>query len=808
MTQAFERALQDLRYAVRTLRKSPGFTAVVLAALALGIGATTAIFTVVNSVLLEPLPFPSPERLVALREIMPDGQVSFSVQTQNFLDWRARNRSFERIAVHVEVPVNLVVGSADAEQVNGSRVSADFFPLLGVQPLLGRWLTADDDLPGAPVRVILSFGFWQRRFGGDPHIIGTRLTVGGSPGEVVGVMPSAFVLPNIRAELFIAAQIDPAFAPRNGRNFQVYGRVREGIQLAAAQAEMRSLAVQTAAERPAANARWSATATPLLDDAVHDVRAALFVLLGAVCFVLVLCCVNVANLYLMRTYNRARELTVRHALGAGRGRLLHQLLAESLLLALAGGLLGIILAFAGVRAILALLPANFPLPRLAQIQVNGPVLMACLGISLLAGIVFGLAPALVADFRNPAEALRHAGRAIAGRRSVLGSALVVAEVALALVLVCGAGLMARSFVELNRVNPGFRPEHVLTLRMLLIPAKYGGPLKARVPVVERMLARIRALPQVTAAASIHFLPMNGIGSGSGVYRGDRPAPAPGLMPGAGFSVISDGYFRTMGIPLIAGREFELRDRMDAPLVAVINQAAARMLYAGENPIGKQLMVQWDGPPQAEIVGVAADSRFEGMETKPGPFIFLPNSQRPSLSAGLVVRTASDPVTMISAVREAMRSVDPEQGVMETSTMEQRVTDAVARPRLQTILLGAFGVLALILACIGIYGVLAYAVSQRMREMGVRLALGAAPGRILREILTGGLRPAIAGLFIGLGAALALTRYLETLLYSVRPTDPTVFAGAIVTLLLVAIVACYIPARRAARVDPMIVLRDE
>ena len=808
MAHAMERVLQDVRYAARTLRKSLGFSGVVLAALALGIGATTAIFTVVNSVLLEPLPFANPGRLVALREIRPDGQINPSVQTQNFLDWRARNHSFERVAALQQVPVNLVAAGGNAEQVNGLRVSADFFPLLGVRPLLGRWLAPEDDLPGAPARVILSFGFWQRRFGGDPQIIGSRLTVFGQPGEVIGVMPPGFVLPNIRAELFVARQIDPAFAPRDGRNSQVYGRTREGVRIGAAQAEMRSLAAQTAAERPAMNARWSATAMPLLDDAVGDVRTSLLVLLGAVFFVLALCCVNVANLYLMRTYNRARELTIRHALGAGRARILHQLLAESLLLTLGGGLLGIGLAYGGVRALLSLLPANFPLPRLAEVQVDGRVLLACLGVSLIAGITFGLAPALAADFRNPADALRHSGRSIAGRRSFLGSALVVAEVALALVLVCGAGLMARSFVELHRVDPGFRPQRLLTLSMLLAPGKYGSNLTARAAVVEQMLARIRALPQVSAAASIHWLPLSGIGSASGVYRADRPAPQPGSMPGAGFSVISDGYFHAMGIPLLAGREFDSRDRSGSTLVAVINRAAARMLYPDENPIGKRLMVQWNGPPQAEIVGIAADSRFEGMQTPAGPFIFLPNSQRPNLFCGLVIRTAGDPVTMIAAVREAMRSVDPEQGVLETSTMEQRITDSVAQPRLQTILLGAFGLLALVLACIGIYGVLAYAVSQRLREIGVRVALGATPGTILGEILGSGLGLAALGLLIGLGAALALTRYLEALLYSVRPTDPAVFALAIATLLLVATAACYLPARRAARVDPIVVLREE
>jgi putative ABC transport system permease protein len=807
MADAFERVLQDLRYATRTLRKALGFTVVVLAALALGIGATTTIFTVVKSVLLDRLPFPSPDRLASLREITPAGRINPSVQTQNFLEWRAGNRSFEYIAALQQLPVNVAAGG-EAEQVNGLLVSSELFPLLGVQPLLGRWLHPENDLPGAPTQVILSFGYWQRRFGADPHMLGSHLTVFGHPAEVIGVMPSGFVLPNIAADLFLALQIDPASAPRDGRNSQVYGRMRKGVQIDAAQAEMRGLSVQTAAERPDFNARWSATAIPLLADAVHDVRTALLVLLGAVLFLLILCCVNIANLYLMRSYNRARELSVRNALGAGRGRLVQQLVAESLLLTLTGGLLGIMLAYAGVRTLLVVLPLNFPLPRLAQVHVDGSVLLVSLAISVSAALVFGVVPAFAADFSNPAHSLRQAGRAIVGRRGVLGNVLVVAEVALALVLVCGAGLMARSFLELNRVDPGFRPEHLLTVRMLLVPARYGSDLHARAVVVEQMLEKIRVLPQVTAAASIHLLPLGGIGSGSDVYRGDRPRPAPGTGHGAGYSVVSDAYFHSMGIPLMVGREFGESDRMGAPLVAVINQAAARMLYPDEDPIGKQLMVDWTGPPQAQIVGVAADSRFEGMQVQPEPFIFLPNSQRPSLFCGLVIRTAGDPVTMTSAVREAIRSVDPQQGVLETSTMEQRITNSVAQPRLQTILLGCFGVLALVLACIGIYGVMAYAVSQRLREMGVRLALGATPGTVLGEILSGGLRLTGLGLFIGLGTALALTRYLEALLYSVRPTDPAVFAMAIATLLVVAVVACYVPARRAARVDPMVVLREE
>ena len=803
----FESTLQDFRYAARTLRKSLAFTLIVLAALALGIGATTTIFTVVKSVLLDRLPFPHPDRLVAIREINPRGHLNPSVQTQNILDWRARNRSFEYVAALEQLPVNIEV-AGDAEQVNGLMVSSDFFPLMGVKPLVGRWFDAPDDRPGAPARLILSYGYWQRRFGGDPAVIGRNVTAFGKPAEVIGVMPSGFILPDLRIDLFAAAQINPASAPTDGRNYQVYGRLRPGVSTAAGAAELRDLAAETAAERPERNAHWSATAIPLLADVVRDVRTALLVLLGAVFFLLILCCVNVANLYLMRTYNRARELVLRHTLGAGRGRLIHQLVAESLLVTLIGGALGVLLAYAGVRTLLAVLPLNFPLPRLAQIHVDGTVLLVSLAISTGAALVFGLAPAFAANFNNPGDALRQSGRGFTGRRNLLGNALVVAEVALALVLVCGAGLMGRSFLELTRTNPGFRADHLLTMRMLLLPAKYGANPNARAAVVEQMLEKIRALPQVTAAASVHFPPMSGIGSGSDVERADRPAPPPGTGHGAGYSVISEGYFHAMGITLIAGREFDEHDRMSAPMVAMINQAAARMLYPNEDPIGKELMLDWDGPPRAQIVGVAADSRFEGMEDQPEPFVFVPNAQRPSLFCALVIRTAGDPAQMTAAVRGAMRSVDPAQGVLETSTMEQLIASSVAQPRLQTILLGSFGFLALVLACIGIYGVLAYAVSQRLREMGVRLALGATPGTIIGEVLGGGLRLTALGIITGLGAALALTHYLESLLYAVRPTDPVVFGLTIATLLVVAFIACYAPARRASRVDPMVVLREE
>ncbi|MBZ5618724.1 MAG: ABC transporter permease [Acidobacteriia bacterium] len=801
-----ERAAQDVRFGARLLRKNLAFTGVALAALVLGIGATTAIFSVVNSVLLKPLTFLDPGRLVMVWESAPSGKTDNLVQTQNFLDWRQRNRSFAAIAAMEALPANLS-GDNDPVQVPGLRVSADFFRILGVPALLGRTMRQDDDVYGASCVVVLSHGIWQRRFGSQPDVIGRRIRAG-ETCEVIGVMPPGFEFPTLRADIYVPIRINPADAPLDGRNYRTVARLRNNVSLGDARADMRAIALGTARERPAMNTGMGTTVISLMEQTVGDTRAILLVLLGAVGFLLLIACANVANLLLMRASSRRREMNVRVALGAGRWRLLHQLTVESLLLAAVGGLLGFALAYWGVPAIIRMLPAGFPLPRMQEIAVDRAVLAFTVLISLGCGVFFGLLPALQVDRARVSAGLHHGGRTGTAGNRLLRSSLVVTEIAVAVLLVIGAGLMLRSFILLNETNPGFRPERLIAFRMLLMTPLDEHWMEHRAAVVQQILERVRALPMVAAASSIHLIPLGGVQSGSSYYRTDRPAPPPGSNTGGDVSVISDGYFRTMGIPLVAGREFEGRDRMGAPDVAIVNQTEAEEIYPGENPLGKHLKVSWNRIPEVEIVGVAADVRHHGLEKTPLPCLFLPQAQAPSGFASVVVRTSGDPAAAIAAVKEQMRAVAPNQGIQDINTMEQLISGSMARPKLQMTLMSIFGAIALALACLGVYAVVSYSVEQRTREMGIRVALGAAPTSILRLVLGEGVSLASAGIAAGLLAALALTRYLATLLYTVRPTDPLVYGAVSALLGAAAVAGCYFPAHRATRVDPAVVLREE
>jgi putative ABC transport system permease protein len=800
-----ERALQDLRFAARMLLKNPAFTVVALSALALGIGATTATFSVVNSVLLRPLQFPASERLVMVWERPPQGKITNVVQTQNFLDWHARSHSFVGIAAMWPAPVNLA-GEGEPVQTPGMYVSADFFRVLGVPPLLGRTIQAEDDVYGANCVVVLGYSLWQSRYGGQPGVLGRKIR--GNTCEVVGVMPPAFRFPTLRAELYLPIQIDPAAAPRDGRNYYTVARLKPGVSWQQAQAEMQAIAAQTARERPKMNARWGATVVPLMEQTIGETRTTLLVLLGAVGFVLLIACANVANLLLLRAAARRREMTLRVALGAGRWRLLHQMVVESLLLSTSAGVLGFLLAYWGVPAIIRMLPTGFPLPRMGEISVDYSMLAFTLFVSLGCGLFFGILPALQVDRAQISESLHHGGRTGTASNRRLRDVLVITEVAVALLLVTGAGLLLRSFILLNQVDPGFRPERLLTFRMRLLSGSDGKIFEHRAAVVREVLDRVRRLPGVTSASSIHVLPMCCGNSGSGYHRTDRPAPPPGDFSGGDVSVVSDAYFHTMGIPIVAGREFDTHDQMGSPLVAILNQTAAQTIFPGENPIGKHLKVAWGFDPVVEVVGVARDIRHNGLENTPDPCLFLPHAQQPNGLASLVIRTSGDPRAAIPAVKEQMRAVDPNQGAQDIATMEQVMSDSIARPRLQVTLMCIFGLLALSLACVGIYAVISYSVQQRTREMGIRLALGAAPDGIRRLVLREGCVLAAAGIGVGLVAARALTGYLSTLLYTVKPTDSLVFAGVSAVLAAAAMAGCYFPARRATRVDPAVVLREE
>ncbi|HXA49639.1 MAG TPA: ADOP family duplicated permease, partial [Candidatus Acidoferrum sp.] len=593
----------------------------------------------------------------------------------------------------------------------------------------------------------------------------------------------------------------------DGRNYQSVARLKPGVTLAQAQHDMEAVAAQTERERPQSNIHWSALVVPLMEQTVGNSGETLKVLLGAVLFVLLIACANVSNLLLMRAAGRQREMMVRVALGAGRWRLLHQTAIESLLLALAGGMAGFVLAMWGVPALVKTLPAGYPLPRRGEIDVNAAVLWFTIGISALCSVVFGLFPALQADRARIGEGLKQGGRTGSRGGRGLRNALAAAEVAVAVVLVIGAGLMLRSFVVLNRQDLGFRPDHLLAVRMTLIFNKYARDLPRRAGVVTQMLDRLRQLPMVESASSNSSLPTRP-SAGSGYNRADRPAPAPGAGKGGDVAVVSDDYFRTMKIPVLAGREFDRRDRIGSPSVVVLNRSAAKMLFENEDPIGKPLQVMWAGANNPQVIGVVEDMRHYGLAVEPQPTLYVCNAQAPSMFTSLLIRTRGDPMGTVAAIKEQMRQVDPDQGTADIVPVEQLVSGAIAEPRLQTILLGAFAALALVLACVGIYAVIAYSVAQRTRELGIRLALGAAPAAIRGMVLREGLAVAAIGIGAGLLAALGLTRYLTTLLYAVKPTDAGVYAAVCAVLALSAAAGCWLPAHRATGVDPAVVLREE
>jgi putative ABC transport system permease protein len=798
-----ERLLHDIRFAARLLVRDPSFTAVALTTLSLGIAATITVFAVLKAVLLNPLPFPEPDRLVMVWERTPGGGEQRNVtRAYSVLQWQARNQSFEHLAGMMPLPAN-VAGIGDAEQVDGFSVIGEFFDALGVKAQIGRTLTGRD----TPNSVVISHGFWQQRLGGAPDAVGRLLMLNGLPREVVGVMPAGFAFPAARAvQVYVPFPVDPA-APPGGRNMITVARLKTGVSLEAARADMRRVVQQMIDERsPAVTAGWSASVFPLFDETVTSVRRILWVVLAAVSCLLLLACANVANLLLIRASKRAHELAVRVALGAGRWRLVHQIAAESALLAIIAGAIGLGIAMLAVPAIPSLFPETFPLPRSSEVTIDRSMVAYTL---LLCGAIaggFSLLPVVRVARERFAGVLHAGGRSAVATHSRLRRSLVVAEVTIALVLVLAATLMGRSLVELTNVDPGFEADRILTLRMLMLPSKYRGP--AAVPFLNTVLGEVRATPGVVSASSIHFLPLSGVASISGVYRTDRPAPPREQIKGSPVSVITDGYFKAMGIPL-SGRDFNATDSLVSPTVVIINQALARELFANENPIGKHIYAGYSPRTMSmEIVGVAGDVRTSTLDQEPGPAIYIAHTQEPSLLASLVVRTQSSPALAVDAVRKAIARADPEQGVSQVQPMETLIANASARPRVQASVFVMFGALALIIAAVGLYGVMAYGVEQRRREIGLQLALGALPRTVLGAVVREGV--VLAGIGVAAGAALAWisSGALEGLLYDTRPTDPMIFVAAAATLMAVACLATLAPAFRATRVDPLVVLREE
>ena len=794
---------QDLGFAMRAMLKNPGFTAAVVLTLALGIGASSTMFTVVDAVLLRPMGFAQPERLAMVSELTPEGKPQDHTSAANLFAWREQSRSFQALAAWADRD-RILTGGGDPEELRTRVTTGNYFALLGARPLLGRTYTESEE---AEEVVVLSHRLWQRRFGGDPAVVGRTITLNDQPTRILGVMPADIASVGEKPELWAPVELDPEW---RGRFLLVVGRLRPGATLEQARTEMSTIGRRLGEAFPESNKGWGTHVASLSDAVSGAVGPALLVLLGAVGFVLLIACANVANLLLSRAASRRKEIAVRRALGATRGRLTRQLLTESLALSALAGTLGLLMAVGGTRLLVLRLPPELALPRLDEVGVDMRIVAITAGASLLIGMIFGLAPAFFGSSVRAGETLREAARGTTGgrERGRARSALVVAEVALALMLLTGAGLLARSFQKLAAIDTGVRAERVLTARMAARAARYQQP-DAQRALAGELLERLEAVPGTEAVGIVSpWLPLTGQKSGMGYQRDDRPRAAAGEEPGADIRVVGGDYHRAMGIPLLAGRAFDARETESSPDVVLVNEALARRDYPGENPVGKRITVEWYDTLRAEIVGVVGSVRETGPAADPAPAIYIPYAKRPDDVFHLVARTTGDPEALAGAVREMVRSVDPNQPVTEIRTLEQVAGEAVARPRLYLLLLGGFAALALLLAAIGLYGVIAYSVTQRRPEIGVRVALGASRADVLRLIVGQGMRLTAAGLVAGLVGALALTRLMESLLFGVDATDPLTLAATAILLAGVALAATWLPARRAAGTDPMTALRAE
>ena len=805
---SLEDLAQDLRYALRSLRHSPGFTAVATLALALGIGANTAVFTVVNGVLLRGLPFPKAERLTAISYKPRHGpfEPEPGMVDGDYLAFRRQNQAFERITTFSGYAVTLT-GAGDPLRLPAAAVTPDFFPTLGVTAAIGRTFLTEEDQKGRDQVVVIGDKLWRSRFGMDPSVLGKTTTVDGEVRKVIGVMPPEFQFPS-DAGLWLPLEV--RLDPHNSFLRSAVGRLKPGVSRQQAQSELEAFVRGLPPGRGRDRGAMTAEILPLKDVLVGSIRKSLLVFAGAVAFVLLIACANVANLLLMRAAGRQQEIALRAALGAGRWRLVRQLLTESVLVSLGGGAAGLLLAVVGVPALVAMAPAG-KIPRLEEIHIDRWVLAFTFGIALLTGIVFGLAPAFQATRRELHESLNHSGQALTGRTAGLRGALVVFEIAMALVLLTGAGLMLKSFMRMRAVNPGFRPENVLTMTVDLPDSVYRTPddLKA---FHERTLDRLAGLPGVVAAGAVNWMPLAGpLIMGDFQMEGGRKLP-PGFL--ADKPSVSPDYFRVMGIRLLAGRYFGAQDTAAVPGVVIVSRTVARRLWPGEDPVGKRISME-DHPTAADwltIVGVVADIVQSDLRKQPSATVYQPYVQVPQpffLShMSFVLRTGFSPQSMAPAMRAVLREVDKDQPAQSVATMEEVLGATIAEPRFQGRLLAAFSMLALVLAVIGIYGVLAYSVAERTHEIGIRMALGAEKNAVLGMVLRRTLALAAAGIALGTAGALGVTRVLEKFLFEVTPTDPAVFGLVAAVLAGAALMAGLVPARRATRVDPVIALRYE
>jgi putative ABC transport system permease protein len=801
--------IQDLRFAVRSFVRAPRFTVPALVALALGIGATSATFSVVRGVLLKPLPYDQPERIVVVWESnLKRNRPRNVISAANLLEWKARNRSFDQLGAVGPARLTLVL-DGQPEEVPGLVASSDVFATLGVQPAMGRGYTSKEDEEGFDQVMVVSHEFWHSRLGGRPDIVGATLTANGRPRTIVGVMPPGFTVLGQRAAYLIPygwrlEQLRTA--PGRGSSYGL-ARLRDGVTLQQASSDILAIAAALEEEFPQRNAGWSVALVPAHEQMVEEIRPALQVLAGAVALVLLIACVNMANLLLARGTVREQELGVRAALGAGRGRLVRQLVSESLLLGVLGGVAGLALAVAFHRGMLLLVANRIPVPRLEQVALDLPVVLFTLVTSLLAGVAFGVVPALLTS-RAVSDALREGGRhggTVRSRRTL--DLLVVSELAVSLVLLAGAGLLINSFMRLQAIDPGFRARGLLTARVQLPSARYDDDLRSAGFYTEA-LHRIAAIPGVRDQAAVSFLPMTGLGIGTSYYRADQPPPGAGEAPSTAVRPVTPHWFRTMGIPQLAGRDFTDADRADTPQVAIISETLARRTWPGENPLGRPLHVNIGRPGGVdyEVVGVVADIKMASLQDEGGAAVYIPHMQLAIGMMTFVVRTDLEPLALVGGVAAAVRALDPELPMADVRTMEDVVDQTLSRPRVVTVLLAAFALMGLVLSGVGVYGVMAYSVAQRTREIGVRMALGATPESVLRMVLGQAVRLVAVGVVVGLACAAGVTQVLNALLYQTDALDPWIFGVTAALLATAAMLASLAPALRGTRVTPIEALR--
>ena len=799
---------QDLRYALRMLLKKPAFTVVAVMTLALGIGANSTIFSFVNGILLRPLPYRNPDRLMMLDETVPKrGIVSMGVSFPNFADWREQNHVFEDIAAFTPDTYTVVDGG-EPEQISGARVSAGMFEILGVSPILGRAFFAEEDHLNQDAVVILSYGLWQRRFAADPNIIGQTITTGSRPRTVIGVMPQGFKFPEV-ADLWVPMALNSQIWNRNSHGLGAIARLKEGVTIEQAQAEMNTIALHIEEQNPVTNDGKRVSVFSLHESLTGDYRQALMILFGVVGFVLLIACANVANLLLVRASVRQKEVAIRSALGASPRRIFRQLLTESLLLGLIGGVLGLVIAVWGRDLLLAAIPGDMPFWM--KFNLDARVLGFTLGVSILTGLVFGVVPALQAANPNLNEVLKEGGRDTTGAgHHRLRGPLVVSEIALSLVLLVGAGLMMRSFTSLQSVNSGFNPANVMTMRVPLPRARYPEQDK-QVEFFQELIARAGRLPGVESVGAISNLPLSSYsGWGRSLTVEGRPVLSVGEAPMINHCVVTPNYFQAMGITLLSGRDFTDADGTDAPGVTIIDERLAQEYWPNETALGKRIRF---GPPESNepwktIVGVVAAVRHQSLDRFTRKGIYVPHRQITDRDMTIVARASDNPASLATAMRKLVLDIDSQQAVTNLLTMNEVVSRSVWQPRFYTILFSVFAVVALILGSVGIYGVMSYSITQRTHELGIRMALGAQTSDVLKLVIGRGLILTLTGVGIGLAGALALTRLMTGLLFGVAATDLITYAGVAALLTTVSLVACYIPARRATKIDPMVALRYE